>query len=59
MDIQCTILLVALAVVSYRMVPQWNQDYGQDQHSYITQSLVNQHALQHSRQHRLMRKLQA
>lgn len=29
MDIQRTILLVALAVVSYMMVLQWNQDYGQ------------------------------
>ena len=29
MDIQRTILLVALAVVSYIMVLQWNQDYGQ------------------------------
>ena len=29
MDIQRTILLVALAVVSYLMVLQWNQDYGQ------------------------------
>lgn len=28
MDIQRTILLVALAVVSYLMVLQWNQDYG-------------------------------
>ncbi len=29
MDIKRTILLVALAVVSYMMVLQWNQDYGQ------------------------------
>ena len=29
MDIKRTILLVALAVVSYLMVLQWNQDYGQ------------------------------
>ncbi|MWV14806.1 membrane protein insertase YidC [Pseudomonas sp. L-22-4S-12] len=29
MDIQRSILLVALAVVSYLMVLQWNQDYGQ------------------------------
>jgi YidC/Oxa1 family membrane protein insertase len=29
MDIQRTILIVALAVVSYLMVLQWNQDYGQ------------------------------
>ena len=29
MDIQRSILLVALAIVSYLMVLQWNQDYGQ------------------------------
>ncbi|TBV05097.1 membrane protein insertase YidC [Phytopseudomonas dryadis] len=29
MDIQRSILIVALAVVSYMMVLQWNQDYGQ------------------------------
>ncbi|MBS7662724.1 membrane protein insertase YidC [Pseudomonas lalucatii] len=29
MDIQRTILIVALAIVSYMMVLQWNQDYGQ------------------------------
>ena len=29
MDIKRTILIVALAVVSYMMVLQWNQDYGQ------------------------------
>jgi len=29
MDIQRSILIVALAVVSYLMVLQWNQDYGQ------------------------------
>ncbi|HSX71194.1 MAG TPA: membrane protein insertase YidC, partial [Pseudomonas sp.] len=29
MDIQRSILLVALAVVSYLMVLQWNEDYGQ------------------------------
>ncbi|MBB3102990.1 membrane protein insertase YidC [Azomonas macrocytogenes] len=29
MDIKRTILLVALAVVSYLMILQWNQDYGQ------------------------------
>ncbi|NLY14304.1 MAG: membrane protein insertase YidC [Gammaproteobacteria bacterium] len=46
MDIQRTILLVALAVVSYMMVLQWNQDYGQAPvTAAITQSSsVNQHA---------------
>ena len=29
MDIKRTILIVALAVVSYVMVLKWNQDYGQ------------------------------
>ena len=29
MDIQRSILLVALAIVSYLMVLQWNEDYGQ------------------------------
>ena len=29
MDIQRSILIVALAVVSYLMVLQWNEDYGQ------------------------------
>ncbi|WP_172148062.1 membrane protein insertase YidC [Pseudomonas tumuqii] len=29
MDIQRSILIVALAIVSYMMVLQWNQDYGQ------------------------------
>lgn len=29
MDIKRSILLVALAVVAYLMVLQWNQDYGQ------------------------------
>lgn len=29
MDIQRSILLVGLAVVSYLLVLQWNQDYGQ------------------------------
>lgn len=29
MDIKRSILIVALAVVSYMMVLQWNQDYGQ------------------------------
>jgi len=29
MDIKRTVLLVALAVVSYLMILQWNQDYGQ------------------------------
>ena len=29
MDIQRSILLVALAIVSYLMVLQWNKDYGQ------------------------------
>ena len=29
MDIQRSILIVALAIVSYLMVLQWNQDYGQ------------------------------
>ena len=29
MDIKRTILIVALAIVSYSMVLQWNQDYGQ------------------------------
>ena len=39
MDIQRTILLVALAVVSYMMVLQWNQDYGQaPETAAITQS---------------------
>ncbi|MDY0206270.1 MAG: membrane protein insertase YidC [Pseudomonas sp.] len=44
MDIQRTILLVALAVVSYMMVLQWNQDYGQAPETVaITQSSsVNQ-----------------
>ena len=44
MDIQRTILLVALAVVSYMMVLQWNQDYGQaPEIAAITQSSsVNQ-----------------
>ena len=31
MDIQRSILIVALAIVSYLMVLQWNQDYGQPQ----------------------------
>ena len=46
MDIQRTILLVALAVVSYMMVLQWNQDYGQAPvTAAITQSsTVNQNA---------------
>ena len=29
MDIKRTILIVALAIVSYVMVLKWNQDYGQ------------------------------
>ena len=29
MDIKRSILLVALAVVAYLLVLQWNQDYGQ------------------------------
>ena len=29
MDIKRSILIVALAVVSYLMVLEWNQDYGQ------------------------------
>lgn len=29
MDIQRSILIVALAVVSYLLVLQWNKDYGQ------------------------------
>lgn len=29
MDIKRTILIVALAIVSYSMVLKWNQDYGQ------------------------------
>ncbi len=46
MDIQRTILLVALAVVSYMRVLQWNQDYGQAPvTAAITQSsTVNQNA---------------
>jgi len=61
MDIQRTILLVALAVVSYMMVLQWNQDYGQAPvTAAITQSSsVNQHASTAQPQPRLMRKLQA
>ena len=31
MDIKRPILIVALAIVSYLMVLQWNQDYGQVQ----------------------------
>ena len=49
MDIKRTILLVALAVVSYMMVLQWNQDYGQapvtaaitQSNSASQQSLIN------------------
>lgn len=46
MDIQRTILLVALAVVSYMMVLQWNQDYGQAPVTAATtqSSSVNQQA---------------
>lgn len=46
MDIQRTILLVALAVVSYMMVLQWNQDYGQAPVTAATtqSSAVNQNA---------------
>ncbi|WP_373332212.1 membrane protein insertase YidC [Thiopseudomonas alkaliphila] len=44
MDIQRTVLLVALAIVSYVMVLKWNEDYGHEQLPTDIAQVTQQHA---------------